>query len=180
MLKRDVRLTTGRSSRRPRDKFWDSQNLSPFSVSSTTGTTPIRDRVGQFQVAESVITTIATALLEGHTVRLCFSFFTVTSIYRFFVADDVQSSGFPGHGDEKSVDVGFAQNQPPTGAKTPRTVEIVLFSDFRACCIIIQASSVNYYFTTFDDGPQQPNIWLQQERTVNAISLALYFPRNSR
>jgi hypothetical protein len=94
----------------PYYNFLDAQVLSPFSVPpSTSGTTPIRDRVGQFQVAESVLTTMKTALLEGHTVRLCFSFSTVPGSYRFFVADDVQSSGFPGHGDEKSVDAGFAQ-----------------------------------------------------------------------
>jgi hypothetical protein len=90
--------------------FLDAQVLSPFPVSpSTTGTTPIRDRVGQFQVAESVLTTIETALLEGHTVRLCYSFSTVTCSYRFFVADDVQPSGFPCHGDGKSMDAGFVQ-----------------------------------------------------------------------
>jgi hypothetical protein len=72
------------------DNFSDAQALSPFSVSpSTTGTTPIRDRVRQFQVAESVLTTIETALLEGHTIRLFFSFSTVTSSYWSFVADDV-------------------------------------------------------------------------------------------
>jgi hypothetical protein len=95
--------------------------LSPFSGSpSTTGTTPIRDRAGQFQVAESVLTTIATALLEGHTVRLCFSFSNVTSSYRFFVADDVQSSGFPGHGG-KIRGRWLRANQPPTGTKTKNT-----------------------------------------------------------